>query len=566
VKKNVIPEEIKRLIESKKEREELTYDELNELIPNSSTPQEIEVIFVYLSEHNINVVDELSTETSEEKLFPISGEGERKLETEEELKVEDPIKLYLRDIGRTELLKPKEEIDVSKKIEEAEEKIKKILIQNGILTKELKKAYKRIEDGKVDIFDFISFSTQEATMFTDKKNKKFSFKITKQLKNIIECDDEIKEIQEKVSEVKKDKEELLEKEKLLKKIKEKKDKLFTLFNKLGLHKSIISEITKNIKKTVKNIQEIEEDQRLQVENMRSKKAFKKNPQVKKEMEWVQKIIRDNKNKLLKIKEDYEIGTERIKFIYQELKAIEEDMAKAKALMVCANLRLVVSIAKKYISWGLNFLDLIQEGNIGLMKAVEKFEYKKGFRFSTYATWWIRQAITRAIADQSRTIRIPVHMVEQINKVIKESRRLVQAYGREPIPEEIAKELGYPISRVRSILRISQEPISLETPIGEEGDTRLGDFVEDRSVDSPVNVTTFLLLQEQIRNVFKTLSPQEERVLNLRFGLEDGFPRTLEEVGCEFRVTRERIRQIEAKALRKLRHPIRSRKLKDYLEK
>lgn len=255
-------------------------------------------------------------------------------------------------------------------------------------------------------------------------------------------------------------------------------------------------------------------------------------------------------------------------IQAEIKALQLDVDRgsdAKKRLAEANLRLVVSIAKRYVGRGMLFLDLIQEGNLGLIKAVEKFDYRKGYKFSTYATWWIRQAITRAIADQARTIRIPVHMVETINKLIRVSRQLLQELGREPTPEEIAEEMKMPVERVRKILKISQEPVSLETPIGEEEDSHLGDFIKDDNVPVPADAATFTLLKEQLEEVLGTLTEREQKVLTLRFGLEDGRARTLEEVGKEFNVTRERIRQIEAKALRKLRHPSRSRKLKDYLE-
>ncbi len=276
-------------------------------------------------------------------------------------------------------------------------------------------------------------------------------------------------------------------------------------------------------------------------------------------------IQVTEKKLRHLEVDFENDIESILKMAKEIQHGRIMMQNAKNRLIKANLRLVVSIAKKYTNRGLHFFDLVQEGNIGLIKAVEKFEYVKGFKFSTYATWWIRQAITRSISDQARTIRVPVHMIEQINKVVRESRQLMQVLGREPTDDEIAERLGWTVSRVKSVKNVAREPISLETPIGEEEDSLLGDFIEDKDVENPANQTAFKLLQEQLKDVLATLPPREQEVLKMRFGLEDGYSLTLEEVGLYFNVTRERIRQIEAKALRRLRHPKRSRRLKDYLE-
>jgi RNA polymerase primary sigma factor len=278
-----------------------------------------------------------------------------------------------------------------------------------------------------------------------------------------------------------------------------------------------------------------------------------------------RLIQMNEKLLLAIELEFEDEIESILDRAQEISHGQVMMKNAKDRLIQANLRLVVSIAKKYTNRGLHFFDLVQEGNIGLIKAVEKFEYRKGYKFSTYATWWIRQAITRSISDQARTIRVPVHMIEQINKVVRESRQLMQILGRDPTDEEIAERLGWTVLRVKSVKNVAREPISLETPIGEEEDSLLGDFIEDKDIENPANQTAFTLLQEQLQEVMKTLPPREQEVLKMRFGLEDGYSLTLEEVGLYFNVTRERIRQIEAKALRRLRHPKRSRRLKDYID-
>jgi RNA polymerase primary sigma factor len=580
--------EVQKIISIGKANREVSYDEINEILPDKILNSEkIDDVFTLLHEMGIDIVEEYSKKSLEESSSITTAKEEpvkenkparKKRESTVSSSSEDPIRLYLKEIGKVSLISGETEVFLAKRIEKGEKIIEETILGSSILRQNFVKLIPKIKSKKIKVYDLVKVDKMYALNQeqADKLEKIFFDNM-----ELIQQDEKV--LNDSTNRIRK----YSENSKKFKELKEKIElsfgKIDEAIRKIGVSQKEIQKISQKIKSMVFRVKEIEKHF-LKIKakyghDVREIKGLNRFIEKNENLDEIEKMmgcdieevrevikdIRNNERKLRRMEQEAGSPVGEIKDWGEKIIKGEREIAQAKRELVRANLRLVVSIAKRYANRGMHFFDLIQEGNIGLIRAVDKFEYKKGYKFSTYATWWIRQAITRAISDQARTIRVPVHMIEQVNKVIRETRLFVQEFGRDPSNDEIAERLGWPVQKVKAVKNVAREPISLEIPVGSEEDSELGDFIEDKDVISPLNSAATSILSEQIRQVLQTLPAREQKVIRMRFGLDDGYAQTLEEVGYQFKVTRERIRQIEAKALRRLRHPSRSKKLKDYID-